>query len=102
LALDRQGSANKMLDPETFEKAVTALENDPVFVRLMVEGTRFSGPEPTGLDDLGYSLIIMKAVMRAWEITGKIFASDNTMDQAKVFHEASLRIVKKYNLAARQ
>ena len=87
-----------MIDPETFEKAVTALENDPEFVRLIIEGTEFSGGEPTGPDDLGYSPIIMQAVLRAREITGKLFVSDSTLDQARVNLEARLRIAKKYNL----
>jgi hypothetical protein len=90
-----------MIDQETFEKAVTALENDPEFVRLIIEGTDFTGPEPTGPDDLGFSLVIAEADIRAKNITRLFFQSDDTMDHAMVFHEAILRIAKTYNLAAR-
>jgi hypothetical protein len=85
-----------MIDPGTFEKAVAAVENDPEFVRLIIEGTEFTGDRPIYPDDLGYSPVIMKVILRAKEISHAIFRSDDAFDYMRVFRAASNRITRRY------
>jgi hypothetical protein len=84
---------NRMVDPDTFEKAVTAVENDPEVVRLIIKAvTGDHPPSPEGLD---YHPVMMEAVVRSDEISKGIFQSDDAFDYARVFHEADMRIRRK-------
>ena len=83
-----------MIGPDTFEKAVTAVENDPEVVRLIVKAvTGDHPPFPEGLD---YNPVIMEAIVRADEISQGLFQSDDAFDYARLFREASNRITEKY------
>jgi hypothetical protein len=83
-----------MIDPETFEKAVTAIENDPEVVRLIIKAvTGDHPPFPEGLD---YHPVMMEAVVRSDDISKGIFQSESVTDYMRVFHEASTRVTSRH------
>lgn len=78
-----------MVDPETFERLVQAVENDPDYRRLILAGM-VEGDDP----ELGYSPILVEASNRSHLIIEDLgFRSNNALDYARIDTEARKRII---------